>query len=98
MGWAGSRRRQELPEDWEAIRLSVLQDAHWVCEIQLEDRCVGTASEVDHIERGNDHSRSNLRAACHRCHAKKSSDEGNAARRRNQARGKRPPERHPGRR
>ncbi|AXH48781.1 HNH endonuclease [Mycobacterium phage Steamy] len=98
MGWAGSDRRHRLPPGWEDIRLDVLNKAHWICEIQLEDRCVGTASEVDHIERGDDHSRSNLRAACHRCHAKKSSEEGIAARRNKKARGKRPPERHPGRR
>lgn len=97
MSWAGSRRRHALPDNWDQIRREVLQDSHWICEIQLEDRCLGTASEVDHIERGNDHSRSNLRSACHRCHAKKSSEEGIAARRNNQAWKKRPPERHPGR-
>ncbi|ASR86195.1 HNH endonuclease [Mycobacterium phage BobSwaget] len=98
MSWAGSRRRHELPPDWEARRLTVLSDANWICEIQYEGRCVGTATEVDHIERGNDHSYSNLRAACHRCHAKKSSIEGNAARWANHARRKRPEQRHPGRR
>ncbi|QFG04480.1 HNH endonuclease [Mycobacterium phage Jeeves] len=97
MSWASSRRRYDLPPDWETIRLSVLRDADWICELRTEDVCLGTASEVDHINRGNDHSRSNLRAVCHRCHAKKSSAEGNARRRELRAQRKRPPERHPGR-
>lgn len=98
MGWETSRRRNRLPYNWDEIRRQVLQDAHWICEIRLEDRCLGTASEVDHVNRGDDHSRENLRAACHKCHAKKSSQEGVAARRRKRELNKRTPERHPGNR
>ena len=80
------------------IRRQVLRDDNWVCQIQMADRCLGNASEVDHIDRGDDHSRGNLQAACWRCHAKKSSMEGLEARRRKRELSKRPPERHPGQR
>lgn len=98
MSWAGSKRRHELPPDWEERRLLVLQEADWICEIRYPNRCTGVATDVDHIQRGNDHSRSNLQAACWRCHLKKSSIEGNQARWAKKARGKRPQERHPGQR
>ncbi|BBC43565.1 HNH endonuclease [Mycobacterium phage AN9] len=98
MSWADSRRREQLPPDWEAnYRLPVLRDAFYRCQIR-GPRCVGTATDVDHIKRGNDHSRSNLRAACSPCHDDKSSAEGVARRRELKARRKRPAERHPGRR
>ncbi|QJD50208.1 HNH endonuclease [Mycobacterium phage Iwokeuplikedis] len=98
MSWAGSDRRQELPPDWELnYRLPVLSAARWLCQINGPG-CVRAATDVDHIKRGNDHSRSNLRAACRVCHGKKSSAEGVARRRELKARRKRPPERHPGQR
>lgn len=98
MGWETSRRRHRLPENWHAIRMPVLRDAGFVCELRYEGVCVGTASEVDHINRGDDHSRSNLRAACWRCHAKKSSMEGHARKRELRELRKRKQERHPGER
>lgn len=98
MSWKSSRRRQQLPHNWAEIRLPVLRDAGYVCELRLEGVCIGTANEVDHIVRGNDHSRANLRAVCWRCHAKKSSAEGNARMRELRALRKRPQERHPGER
>ena len=98
MGWESSRRRDNLPANWRTLRLEVLADADWICELRMAGVCVGTASEVDHIQRGNDHSRRNLRAVCWRCHAKKSSAEGNARQRELRALRKRPEERHPGKR
>ena len=89
--WASSGRRHRLPPNWPELRLDTLRADDWVCQIQLPGRCLGTATEVDHIERGDDHSPENLRAACAPCHAKKSSDEGNAAKRRKRELGKRPP-------
>ncbi|AZV00493.1 HNH endonuclease [Mycobacterium phage ACFishhook] len=74
----------------------MLRDAGWICEIGWSG-CVVEATEVDHIRRGDDHSRANLRAACSSCHGKKSSAEGNARKRQLRARRKRPTERHPGR-
>jgi 5-methylcytosine-specific restriction endonuclease McrA len=96
MGWETSRRRHTLPRNWRYLRLDVLRDADYICELRLEGVCVGTASEVDHIQRGDDHSRANLRAVCWRCHAKKSSAEGNARKRELRALRNRPAERHPG--
>lgn len=98
MGWETSRRRYRLPDNWAEIRLPVLREADYVCELQLEGVCLGRATEVDHIKRGDDHSRENLRAVCHRCHAKKSSAEGNARKRELRALRNRPAERHPGER
>lgn len=98
MGWETSQRRYRLPDNWEQLRLPVLQGADYVCELRMEGVCVGWATEVDHINRGDDHSRENLRAVCRRCHAKKSSAEGNARKRELRALRKRPQERHPGQR
>jgi 5-methylcytosine-specific restriction endonuclease McrA len=78
--------------------MTALQDAGFVCELRYEGVCLGTASEVDHIERGDDHSRSNLRAVCFRCHAKKSSAEGVARKRELRELRNRQQERHPGER
>lgn len=93
--WSSSNRRQELPPGWAKIRQSVINDAGGVCEIRGPN-CKGWATDVDHIKRGSDHSRRNLRAACSVCHQHKSSAEGNAARRKLKSQRKRPTERHPG--
>ena len=98
MGWETSRRRNRLPDNWKTLRNQVLRDDNWICQIQLEGRCVGTATEVDHVNPGDDHSRENLTSTCWRCHAKKSSMEGLAAKRKKRELNKRPPERHPGQR
>ncbi|WP_411828688.1 HNH endonuclease [Mycobacterium intracellulare] len=75
----------------------MLRDAKGVCEIKRPG-CIVRATDVDHKRRGSDHSRSNLQAACKRCHGWKSSREGVAQRRKLAAQRKRPPERHPGQR
>lgn len=97
MGWETSRRRYRLPANWADIRRPVLIEAGYVCELRYPGVCRGTATEVDHIKRGDDHSRANLRAVCWKCHAKKSSAEGNARKRELRAQRKRPEQRHPGR-
>ncbi|WP_156920311.1 HNH endonuclease [Segniliparus rugosus] len=94
-GWGSSRRKDRLPPDWPRIRAGVLRDAGWLCQIRHRG-CLGSADEVDHIRRGDDHSRGNLRAACSHCHGKKSSSEGNNRKRELRALRKRPVERHPG--
>jgi len=93
--WDTSLRRTELPPDWEAIRSQVLREANGICEIRRIG-CLRKATDVDHKRRGNDHSRSNLQAACKSCHGWKSSREGLAQRRKLQAQRRRPTERHPG--
>lgn len=93
--WDSSRRRLELPANWSRLRRQVLREAEGRCEIRLAG-CVGEASDVDHIRRGDDHSRANLRAACRRCHALKSSAEGNARSAELRRLRSRPEGRHPG--
>jgi 5-methylcytosine-specific restriction endonuclease McrA len=93
--WQGSNRRLRLPADWSkpgGPRNRVLnRPGGRVCALKLPDVCVGHATEVDHIKRGDDHSDSNLQPACQPCHARKSALEGAAAR----PREKRPPKAHP---
>jgi hypothetical protein len=57
-------------------------------------RCPRRATDVDHIGDAHDHSPGNLRSLCSWHHDRRSSKQGNAARRRYSNR--RPPERHPG--
>lgn len=98
MSWAGSSRRERLPRDWELnYRLPVLSRDRWLCQINGPG-CIGAATDVDHINRGDDHSRENLRAVCSRCHNKKSSAEGNARKAQLKAQRRRPTARHPGQR
>ena len=73
--WEGSTRRERLPPDWDRRRRRVLlRDGHR-CYL-----CGEVASEVDHVEHGDDHSLENLKAICSPCHLKKSAREGRAAR------------------
>lgn len=95
MAWSSSTRSSELPPDWESIRRRILRRDGWVCQIGSAG-CLREASDVDHIVRGSDHSDSNLRAACSRCHNSKSSAEGHRRRAELRARRFRPTERHPG--
>ena len=95
MSWADSTRRSQLPEDWGVIRLQVLVADNFTCQIKLQG-CHTIATDVDHIKRGNDHTRANLRSACSFCHDKKSSAEGVSRRADLKSLRKRPAERHPG--
>ena len=90
-GWVGSTRRARLPPDWPERRLAVLDRDGWRCQIR-GPRCTGRATDADHIVRGDDHSLTNLQAACPPCHGRKSGQEGAAAR----PSINRPRERHPG--
>ena len=94
MSWGD--RAERLPVDWRQRRLVVLERDGHRCTVTMRDgtRCTDRATEVDHIVAGDDHDLSNLRAICHWHHARKSSAEGNAARRRPST--KRPAEAHPG--
>lgn len=72
--WAGSTRRKRLPKNWNRITRRILRRDP-MCKV-----CgVAPSVEVDHIQRGDDHSPGNLQGICKRCHAIKSSREGNAA-------------------
>lgn len=52
-----------------------------MCQQELPDGtlCLDSATEVDHMQRGDDHSESNLRALCTMHHARKSAGEGGQA-------------------
>ena len=94
--WQGSNRSSRLPHDW-ASRIVPLVFATYgtTCHVCGQPG----ADEVDHVRAGDDHSLDNLRpihgrATPQRCHARKSSAEGNTARWK--VRQRRQPERHPG--
>lgn len=93
--WNTSNRKQELPPNWYHLRSQVLRRDEYRCQIR-DPGCRGAANEVDHIQRGSNHALENLRAVCPRCHARKSSAEGNARRAELRSRRYRT-ERHPGR-
>lgn len=95
MGWETSNRHADLPPDWRRLRRLILErDEHRCTWLTDGERCTEPATDVDHIMRGDDHQPTNLRALCHWHHARKSASEGNAARRRFNAR--RPADPHPG--
>ena len=88
MTWEGSGRVRSsgssLPSDWSSRRLDVLRRDRFKC--QHRDRedapiCGERANQVDHIVRGSDHSFANLQSLCQVHHARKTSKEGNDARR-----------------
>lgn len=82
MAWSTSNRRQRLPKDWPVRRASVLQRDGYRCVAVLVDgeRCTESATDVDHIKPGDDHSLTNLQALCRWHHARKSAREGHEAR------------------
>lgn len=92
--WEGSQRAQRLPEDWESYRRpAVLARDKGFCHVCHKPG----ATDVDHLNPGDDHSLSNL-AAIHAwpCHARKSAREGVAARAARRALRYRPKAKHPG--
>jgi 5-methylcytosine-specific restriction protein A len=94
--WQGSTRRSRLPADWATrIQPAVLRRDRYACQLKY-DCCIGKATQGDHIKAGDDHSMSNLQAACAPCHARKSSHEGASAAAAKRADLKRPAEPHPG--
>lgn len=91
--WAGSRRRSRLPTGWDALQRRVLVEEPFcrcsgcprcctsLGKVQGAD-CIRPSQSADHIVRGDDHRRQNLRGICGPCHNHKSSQEGNEAKRR----------------
>lgn len=97
MAWQGSTRRGRLPRNWPHLRRLVLRRDKGVCQAPFSDGsiCGREATDVDHIEPGDDHSLTNLRALCHWCHARKSSSEGGTAAALTRVRIARPKPTHP---
>jgi 5-methylcytosine-specific restriction protein A len=95
MPWLGSTRRTRLPKDWAWRRARVLErDGYRCTAIEHGHRCPYAATDVDHRTPGDDHRLANLQALCRWHHARKSSREGNDARRARSARRGIP--KHPG--
>lgn len=97
MAWQNSDRRAGLPRDWNRRRQRVLDRDDHRCRIR-GPKCIGKATDVDHIIRGDNHDEVNLQAACRPCHNAKTSRESNEVQTRMRKAAKRPPPRHPGRR
>lgn len=83
MGWETSDRRFRLPRDWGQRRRVVLARCGYQCEhVDSQGlRCVDRAVEVDHVERGDDHSLENLQGLCAWHHRRKTVGEATEARR-----------------
>lgn len=77
MVWSTSRRKERLPDDWKKIRLEVFKVKGRRCLVVDEQgQCSRTATDIDHIVAGDDHSIENLRPICSEHHRTKSSQEG----------------------
>ena len=99
MGWTTSRRRDELPSNWQQLRRQTFTRCGGICEHREPDgqRCTNRATDCDHIKRGNDHSLDNLQGLCSEHHKAKTQREAKQSQRARyiEAR-KRPQEDHPG--
>ncbi len=97
-GWQGSNRREELPPDWYTrIRPRIIRRDRGECQWRMAvgGICGEPGTDVDHRGDPGDHRDENLQLLCPRHHKRKSSAEGNAARRPRPSR-LRKPEQHPG--
>jgi 5-methylcytosine-specific restriction enzyme A len=93
--WASSDRAARLPADWARRRARILRRDHHRCQI-AGPGCTRIATEVDHIDHGDNHDPANLQAVCSRCHRAKTQGEAAGAQSAARARSIRPREAHPG--
>lgn len=77
-GWVNSDRRDRLPPEWPQMRLETLKAAGWKCQHKdaYGARCNAQATDVDHVEPGDDHRPQNRQALCAKHHGSKSGREG----------------------
>lgn len=80
-GWKNSNRREDLPSNWDAIRLQRFRIDGNRCTWTnvYDERCLGPAEECDHIGKRTDHRIEMLRSLCSHHHGIKSGQEGAAA-------------------
>ncbi len=102
-GWAGSTRKDSLPDDWAQRVRDVKARSGGRCEWKVDPaagnyrRCPNPANGgVDHYKGRDYHELDGLRDSCTRHHRPKSAQEGVEARAAIRAKGAREPERHPG--
>ena len=91
-GWTTdgqSKRKAELPKNWSALRKVVIKRDRGKCVW-----CGEPGNQVDHIERGTDHSLTNLRLLCRACHMRRTGRDGGKSKR-NVKRSHRKTSRHP---
>lgn len=86
-----SPRRDGLPRWWPVTVKRILKrDPVCKCPgcikcaapmpgMSLHGRCIRASHDVDHVDDRDNHKDTNLRGLCAPCHAKRSSDQGNAA-------------------
>jgi 5-methylcytosine-specific restriction endonuclease McrA len=92
-----SARTVRLPKGWAKIRARILKrDGHACTWDTPSGRCMGPATDVDHIGDPNDHSDTNLRSLCRQHHRTRSSQQGGLAAAAKRIPRRRPPEKHPG--
>jgi len=94
--WNRSSRKDRLPRDWPSRRAEVFRTKGRICLLAYAGVCTLEATEVDHIEPGDNHEPDNLQPVCSECHAVKSSAEGYHARARKGRARMRKTEKHPG--
>lgn len=85
--WQGSNRRERLPAGWDKIRKRIMKRDGFECQAKLRNggRCGEPATDVDHIDPGDDHRDQNLQALCDWHHKRKSGAEGARAAKRKRA-------------
>lgn len=94
MSWDTSNRRSRLPANWFTVIRPHILKRDPRCKLQYQG-CTGKSTQVDHIDRGDDHRYSNLQGVCAKCHATKSAREGRQAQLTRRQRRLRPLEEHP---
>lgn len=97
---AVSARKARLPSNWygpHGLREAVLHRDSGACQwAGTTGPCGETATEVDHIRAGDDHSMGNLQALCSYHHRRKTASEAGHSKARTKVSTKRTPEPHPG--
>lgn len=96
-GWRGSNRKSRLPVDWPRLRKVVLERCGFRCEwTDSGARCWAPATDVDHVEAGDDHSLDNLQGLCGTHHLEKTGREARAKQLRFKSLARLPEEKQPG--